>query len=86
MSLPAFIPIAFELTILFAALSALFGMLAFNKLPQLYHPLFKSRRFRRATDDRFFIAIEAEDPRFELRRTRELLESLGAAAVDEVED
>ena len=63
-SLPANIPVAFETTILFAALSALVGMLAFNRLPKLYHPLHTSRRFKRATDDRFFISIEAEDPLF----------------------
>ncbi len=85
-SVPAFIPIVFELTILFAAIAGLVAMLGFNKLPQLYHPLFASRRFRRVTDDRFFVAIEADDPRFDRERTRALLESLGAVVVEEVEE
>lgn len=83
--LPANIPIAFETTILFAAISALVGMLAFNGLPRLFHPLFRSQRFGRVTDDRFFISIEAADPRFDAEATRRLLESAGAVAVEEVE-
>ena len=85
-SLPANIPVAFETTILFAAITALVGMLALNGLPQLYHPLHRSRRFKRATDDRFFISVEAADPNFDQEDTRELLESLGGLAVEEVED
>jgi hypothetical protein len=83
-SLPANIPVAFETTILCAAIGALLGMLAFNGLPQLSHPLHASARFKRATDDRFFISIEARDPSFDRQRTRELLESLGGSEVDEV--
>ena len=83
-SLPANIPVAFETTILFAAISALLGMLALNRLPQLYHPLFHSRRFKRATDDRFFISIEAADPLFDATTTRELLESLAELPIEEV--
>jgi hypothetical protein len=83
-SLPANIPVAFEMTILFAALTALVGMLALNLLPQLAHPLHSSRGFKRATDDRFFISIEARDPIFDPVATRELLESLGGSAVEEV--
>jgi hypothetical protein len=85
-SLPANIPVAFETTILFAAISSLVGMLALNGLPQLYHPLFRSRAFKRATDDRFFISIEAEDPLFDETGTRELLQSLSDQPVEEVED
>ena len=85
-SLPANIPVAFETTILLAALSALVGMLAFNRLPQLFHPLHPSRRFKRATDDRFFISVEAADPLFDRERTRALLVSLGGSEVEEVED
>ncbi len=85
-SLPANIPVAFETTILLAALSALVGMLAFNRLPQLFHPLHTSRRFKRATDDRFFISVEAADPLFDRERTRALLVSLGGSEVEEVED
>ncbi len=85
-SLPANIPVAFETTILFAALTALIGMLALNKLPQLYHPLFRSGRFKKATDDRFFISVEAADPLFDSEETRALLEGLpGGLSIEEVE-
>jgi hypothetical protein len=84
-SLPANIPVAFEMTILFAAISALVGMLAFNGLPQLSHPLHSSRLLKRATDDLFLISIEAADGRFEPVTTRQLLESLGALQVETVE-
>ena len=83
-SLPANIPVAFETTILFAAITALVGMLALNLLPQLYHPLHTSRTFKRATDDRFYISIEARDPLFDRVATRELLQSLGGSEVEEV--
>lgn len=85
-SLAANIPIIFELTILLAAFGTLLGMFGLNKLPMLYNPLLKSRRFRRATSDRFFIVIEAEDPQFDLERTREFLRSLGATTVEVVTD
>ncbi len=85
-SLPANIPVAFETTILVAAIMALVGMLGLNRLPQLYHPLFNSRRFRKATDDRFFISIEEVDPIFDGEETRELLESLdGMLTLEEVQ-
>ena len=85
-SLPANIPVIFELTILFSALTTVGLMFAFNGLPQLYHPLFRSKRFRRASDDRFFVVIEARDPRYFKARTSEFLESLDPVAVEEVED
>jgi hypothetical protein len=85
-SLPANIPVAFETTILFAAISALIGMLALNGLPQLSHPLFANRSFKRVTDDRFFISIEAGDPLFDPGKTREFLESISGQPVEEVED
>ena len=86
MSLPAFIPVMFELTILFSALATVSLMFLFNGLPQLYHPLFRSNRFRRASNDRFFISIEARDPKFLPRKTEEFLRSLGPSAVEAVED
>ena len=86
MSLPAFIPVIFELTILFSALSAVSLMFLFNGLPQLYHPLFKSNRFRRASNDRFFIVIEARDPKFLPKKTEEFLKTLDPIAVEAVED
>lgn len=84
--LPAFVPIIFELTILLAALTAFFGMLTLNKLPKLYNPLLKSAQFRRVTDDRFFIVIDASDPQFDEHVTGELLLSLGAMDIEKVED
>lgn len=85
-SFQANVPVTFELGILFAAFGAVFGMLGLNKLPQLYHPLFNIARFSRATDDRFFIAIEASDPKYDLDKTRKLLEATDAVAVEEVDD
>ena len=76
-SLPANIPVAFELTILFAALAAFGGGLALSGLPELFHPLFACERFRRATTDAFFLTIEAADTRFDADSTAELLSSLG---------
>jgi hypothetical protein len=84
-SIPANIPVTFELTILLAATTAFVGMLAFNALPRFHHPLFKSRSFRGATSDRFFISIEAEDPKFDSRATEAFLQSLGGANVERVE-
>ena len=84
--LPANIPVTFELTILFSALTTFFGMWSLNGLPRLHHPLFRSRRFRRATSDRFFIVIEAADPRFDPAGTRAFLDGLGGTAVEAVED
>lgn len=83
-SLPANIPIIFELTILLAALTAFAGMLALNGLPQHSHPLFTVERFSRVTNDRFFIVIESKDPIFHPVRTREFLDSL-EGKLDEVE-
>jgi hypothetical protein len=85
-SLPAQIPIAFELTVLFAAVAAFVGMFAFNRLPRFHHPVFGSGRFRRATADRFFIAIEAEDPRFDVAETEQLLRSAGCVGIEWLED
>jgi hypothetical protein len=79
---PAFIPVTFELGVLGAALGAVIGMLALNKLPMYYHPLFRSRAFERVTDDGFFISIEAWDPRFDLDKTVALLRASGAEEVE----
>ena len=84
-SLPAFIPVMFELTILLAATSCVGLMLLLNGLPWLSHPLLANKRFLRATDDRFFIVIQARDPRFFRSRTEEFLKGLGAKAVEAVE-
>jgi hypothetical protein len=82
----SFIPPAFETTILFAAFGAVFGMLALNGLPQPYHPVFNAPRFDFATHDKFFLAIEATDPRYDAMRTREFLQSLRPREVVEVEN
>jgi hypothetical protein len=85
-SFQANVPVTFELGILFSAFGAVFGMLGLNKLPMFYHPLFNIARFARATDDRFFIAIEATDPKYDAEKTRKLLEQTNAVAVEEVDD
>jgi hypothetical protein len=85
-SWPNFIPVTFELTVLIAALSAFSAVLLLNRLPQPHHPVFNVPEFRRASIDRFFLCIEAEDPKFDLRATRRFLEGLKAAKVTEVED
>jgi mono/diheme cytochrome c family protein len=83
-SIPANIPVAYECGILLAVLTSFFGMWAFNKLPQVWHPLFRSDRFARVTDDGFFLGIEAADKRFDAEKTKALLEGAGAIALENV--
>jgi hypothetical protein len=85
-SFPANVPVMFELTVLFSALTAVFGMLGLNHLPQLYNPLFKSARFRRVTTDRFFVVIDASDKKFSEEETTRLLTEAGAKSIERVED
>lgn len=83
-SWPLYIPITFELTVLFSALSGIVGLLFLNRLPCLYHPLFSVPGFERASTEHFFLWIEAIDPRFEERLVRDLFERLNARVVTEV--
>ncbi|HYT20151.1 MAG TPA: DUF3341 domain-containing protein [Candidatus Polarisedimenticolia bacterium] len=85
-SWPAFIPVTFELTILGASLAAVFGMLALNKLPQPNHPVFNVHRFTHASSDRFFVCIEARDPKFHLEEVSRLLQNVHAHHITEVSD
>lgn len=84
-SAPAFVPITFEGTVLLAAFSAVIGLIALNGLPRPYHPIFNAPNFERATSDRFFLCIEASDPKFDMSATRKFLEEQHALQVAEVE-
>jgi hypothetical protein len=80
-TVPAFFPIMFELTVLFSAFTAFFGVFVMNRLPRLHHPIFDYEPFRRVTNDAFFLIIEASDPRFSDTVTREFLEEIGGKDV-----
>jgi hypothetical protein len=83
-SWPSFIPITFELTVLFAALSSVVGMLALNGLPRPYHPIFNAPAFNRASADRFFLCLEGADPLFDPEETRSFLEESSPRTISEV--
>lgn len=85
-SLPAFIPPAYELTILLAAFTAVFGMLLLNGLPKPYHPVFNVPRFNLASREKFFLLVEAEDPKFNYEDTRVFMESLNPQEVFDVDE
>ncbi|NOZ71385.1 MAG: DUF3341 domain-containing protein [Chloroflexi bacterium] len=84
-SWPSFIVVIFEFTILFAALAAVFGMIALNGLPQPYHPVFNAKDFARASQDRFFLCIEADDPMFDREKVRQFLATLNPLEISEVQ-
>ncbi len=85
-NLPAWIPVMFELTVLLSAFGAVFGMFFLNGLPRLNHPLFTSENFKKATDDGFFICIEAEDPQFDSEKVQKLFKDAGAENIEEIHD
>jgi hypothetical protein len=85
-SWPAFIVPTFEMTILFAGITAVLGMFALNGLPHPHHPVFNVDRFALATNDKFFLWIEVDDPQFELAKVRSFLEGLSSVAVSDVYD
>ncbi len=85
LSWPAFIVPTFETTVLGAAFATVIGMLLLNGFPQPYHPVFNVKSFATASRDRFFLCIESRDPKFDVRRTGELLRGLGASEVSEVQ-
>ncbi len=85
-SLPSFIPPSFELTILFAAFTAVFGMILLNGLPQPYHPVFNVPRFALATREKFFLLIERRDEKFDYEETKSFMQSLNPQEVFDVEE
>ena len=84
-SWPQFVPVTFELTILFAALSGVIGMILLNGLPMPYHPVFNVARFEHASRDKFFLLVEATDPKFDRQQTRAFLHGLNPSEINEVE-
>jgi len=81
-SWPSTIPITFECMVLLSAFGAVFGMFGINRLPRLHHPIFAHSTFHRASDDRFFLSIEASDPRFDSKQSVEFLKSIGGQHVE----
>lgn len=79
-------PVCYELTILFAAFATLIGMCFLNRLPRLYHPLLKNRRFAAVTHDKFFVVIETADPKYSPVETRKLLETAGSRHIELIEE
>ena len=79
-------PVCYEMTILFGAFGSLGGMLFLNRLPRWYHPLFNSERFKKVTNDKFYICIESSDPKFNDAETRSLLEAAGGRHIEEVRE
>lgn len=83
---PTYVPIIFEMSILFSAFATIFSIMGFCRLPRWNHPVFGSARFEKASDDKFFISIESADPKFEATRTAEFLKGIGAKHVELVEE
>jgi hypothetical protein len=85
-SLPSQIPIMFEVTILLSAFATVFGMLHLNRLPRHHHPLFNSERFKGFSDDKFFLSVESSDPKWNVEKTKKLLESTHPTHIELVYD
>lgn len=85
-NIPIYVPIAFELTVLFSAFAAVFGMFYLNGLPRFHNPLFNVERFKRASDDGFFICIEATDDLFSEEKVSSLFSDAGATHIETVYD
>lgn len=86
LSTPAYIPVMFELTILFSAFASVFGMLFLNGLPMHFNPLLRNHRFKRVTDDRFFVVVETSDPKYNEAEVVKLLKGTHPLALERVED
>jgi hypothetical protein len=84
LTIPSYVPICFELTILFSAFGAFFGQWGLNMLPKYFDPVMQHPSFDRATDDRFFISVSSADANYDSNKTRSLLEGLGARELTEV--
>lgn len=84
-NLPAFVPVTFELTVLLSAFGAVFGMFFLNKMPRHHNPLFNSEHFRRVTDDKFFVVIEAGDDLFSEEKTAQFLREAGAVHIETIQ-
>ena len=82
---PSTIPITFECMVLLSGIGAVFGMFGLNRLPRLHHPIFAHSTFWRVSDDRFFLSVEAADPKFDSKETVRFLESIGGKHVEIVE-
>ena len=80
------LPIIFELTVLFSAFASVFGMLHLNRLPQFYHAIFNYSRFPKISDDAFVLVIESQDPKFNVQRATQFLNSIGGHVVETVEE
>ena len=85
-SYPAFVPVTFELMVLFSAFSAVFGMLVLNKLPQHYFPYFRSKNFKKATSHGFFVSVDARDPLFDKQKVTDFLIQLGGTSIEVIEE
>lgn len=85
-SIPSMVPIMFELTVLLSAFATVFGMLGLNKLPRHHHPIFNSEKFATFSDHKFFVSVESTDPKWNVDKTRKLLEGLHPKSVELVYD